>query len=144
MNRRRIKYECNPEILHDGTAQKLGRIDASGFHALEDAVLHVRLDAIVLGGRRDSLESGLQGKTDHDAVRKMRANSSGGGGKGLRRESAILAGLRWSSTFECETKFGRKRDSCELPFVRAAEQASISDTRQGRAVRELQDPPPLP
>ena len=41
---------------------------------LEDAMLYLRLDPVVLGGRRDSVEGSFEGKTDYDAVR---GNASG-------------------------------------------------------------------
>jgi len=50
---------------------------------LEDAMLYLRLDPVVLGGRRDSVEGGFEGKTDHDALREVRADSSSGSGEGL-------------------------------------------------------------
>jgi hypothetical protein len=77
------KHESNSEVLYGGAAEVVGRVDAGGFRALEDAVLHLRLDAVGLGGRGNPVEGGFKGETDHDAMREMRPNSSGGRDKGV-------------------------------------------------------------
>jgi hypothetical protein len=131
--------EPNPEILHGGAAKVVGQVDAGRFRTLEDAVLHLRLDAILLGGRRDSLESSFEGKTDHDAMREMRADSSGGGGEGLKFQGGVLAQQCMLSSFGRGFNFGRKRDFGGLSVLRAAESTSVWDARQRGAVRQLQN-----
>jgi hypothetical protein len=66
---------------------------------MEDSVLYLWLDAIVLGGGWDPVESGFEGKADDDPVREMWAGAHGGGGEGLMVAVVPLARGRVRGSF---------------------------------------------
>jgi hypothetical protein len=100
------KNDGDPKTLHGSAAEALGGINARGVGAMEDSVLYLWLDAVVLGGGRNPVESGFEGEADDDALREMWAGAHGGGGEGLMVAVVRLREHACGVVFGCGTDIG--------------------------------------